>query len=103
MGQDRNQHWEGLQQTLTLFSSNVASNLQQVAQHVERQVQPWQRNMGNLVQGMQQLMAQQHLQQQQRQQEQRHIFAPLAVSELSVSVMCLCMHAQPSGVSCAGC
>jgi hypothetical protein len=94
MGQDRNQPWEGLQQTLTLFSSSVASNLQQVAHHVERQVQPWQRNMGNLVQGMQQLMAQQQLQQQQRQQQQRHIFAPLAVSKLRVSLTCMCMHAS---------
>jgi hypothetical protein len=99
MGQDRNQPWEGLQQTLALFSSNVASNLQQVAQHVERQVQPWQRNMGNLVQGMQQLMAQQHLQQQQRQQQQRHIFAPLAVSEVQATLICLCMHASCRGVS----
>lgn len=79
--------WQGVQQALTVFSSNVASNLQQVAQHVERHVQPWQRNVESLVQGVQQqlLGQQQQLQRQrqQRQQQQRQLFAPLAVSSIT--------------------
>lgn len=76
----RSNPWDGVQEALATFGSN----LEQAAQHVERQVlQPWQRNMGKLVQGMQQLMVQQqmqHQQRQQQQQQQRHLLAPLAVS-----------------------
>jgi len=79
MGQDH--PWEGVQQALSVISNNVAANLQQVAQHIDRQVQPWQRNVGNMLQGMQQhLLGQQLVQQHQQQQQQRHFLAPLAVS-----------------------
>lgn len=62
--------------------ASFGSNFEQAAQQMERQVlQPWQRNMGKLVQGMQQLLVQQQMQHQQRQQQhrqQQHLLAPLA-------------------------
>jgi phage-related protein len=90
--------WEGVQQAVASISSNVANSFQDVAQCVGQHVQPWQRSMDTLLQGIQQQLGQ-HFQQQQQQllqRQQRNFLAPLAVSDKAMRStshpLYACMH-----------
>lgn len=76
--------WNGVQEVVASVGSNVSHNWQSLVRHCGRQLQPWHRNVSQLVAGVQQLprqVAQWQEQEQQRTQQQQHYWAPaLAVS-----------------------
>eukprot|EP00878_Enallax_costatus_P002572 GHUV01002754.1.p1 GENE.GHUV01002754.1~~GHUV01002754.1.p1 ORF type:complete len:405 (+),score=133.41 GHUV01002754.1:274-1488(+) len=75
--------WNGVQEAIASVSSNVANNWQNLVRHCGRQMQPWQRNLNQLVSGVQQLPRQASLwqaRQQQQTQQPQHYWTPALAS-----------------------
>jgi hypothetical protein len=61
---------DGLQEAFASVSSNVVNNWQNIIGHCGRQLQPWQREVSNLVAGVQSLNSEQRHARQRRQERQ---------------------------------